>query len=205
LARIEARRHEAQPSQQCASARGSSAALDERMRTHGTLIKWNDDRGFGFVALPNGHEVFVHVSAFPRDGVRPHIGEVISFEVRTAPDGRTRAEAVERPRGRKASQRHRTPTYAKRHNSIGSLLAGVAVLALGFVGYNSYVSRQHAFASPSASPALETAGRSLRCDGRTHCSQMTSCAEARYFSEHCPGTQMDGDGDGEPCEQQWCN
>jgi cold shock CspA family protein len=44
----------------------------------------------------------------------------------------------------------------------------------------------------------------FRCDGRTHCSQMTSCAEARYFLEHCPGTQMDGNGDGEPCERQWC-
>jgi hypothetical protein len=37
------------------------------------------------------------------------------------------------------------------------------------------------------------------------CSQMTSCAEATYFIRHCPGTQMDGDGDGVPCESQWCN
>ena len=45
----------------------------------------------------------------------------------------------------------------------------------------------------------------FQCDGRTHCSEMTSCAEARYFLEHCPGTQMDGDGDGRPCESQHCN
>jgi hypothetical protein len=44
-----------------------------------------------------------------------------------------------------------------------------------------------------------------RCDGRTHCSQMTSCAEARYFLTHCPGVKMDGDRNGIPCEQQWCN
>ena len=43
-----------------------------------------------------------------------------------------------------------------------------------------------------------------RCDGRTHCSQMTSCKEAKYFLKNCPGTQMDGDRDGVPCEQQWC-
>ena len=48
------------------------------------------------------------------------------------------------------------------------------------------------------------AGPQFSCDGRTHCSQMHSCAEARYFLAHCPGTKMDGDGDGEPCEQQ-CN
>jgi hypothetical protein len=33
---------------------------------------------------------------------------------------------------------------------------------------------------------------------------MTSCAEATQFLKQCPGTQMDGDGDGEPCERQWC-
>ena len=45
----------------------------------------------------------------------------------------------------------------------------------------------------------------FKCDGRTHCSQMTSCAEATFFLQHCPNTKMDGNNDGEPCEQQWCN
>ncbi|AZR60817.1 excalibur calcium-binding domain-containing protein [Eikenella corrodens] len=43
-----------------------------------------------------------------------------------------------------------------------------------------------------------------RCDGRTHCSQMTSCEEATWFLRNCAGTEMDGDGDGIPCEQQLC-
>jgi hypothetical protein len=42
------------------------------------------------------------------------------------------------------------------------------------------------------------------CDGRTRCSQMTSCEEAMYFLRNCPGVEMDGNGDGEPCETQWC-
>jgi Excalibur calcium-binding domain len=42
------------------------------------------------------------------------------------------------------------------------------------------------------------------CDGRVYCSQMTSCAEAKYFLAHCPGTKMDGDGNGIPCERQFC-
>ena len=45
---------------------------------------------------------------------------------------------------------------------------------------------------------------SFRCDGRKHCSQMTSCDEAAYFLKNCPGTKMDGNGDGIPCEKQWC-
>ena len=40
----------------------------------------------------------------------------------------------------------------------------------------------------------------FKCDGRQHCSQMTSRAEAEFFVRNCPDTKMDGDGDGEPCE-----
>ncbi|MGE7959149.1 excalibur calcium-binding domain-containing protein [Pseudomonas sp. NPDC089530] len=44
----------------------------------------------------------------------------------------------------------------------------------------------------------------IKCDGRQYCSQMTSCAEAKQFLQHCPGMRMDGDNDGIPCESQWC-
>ena len=54
-------------------------------------------------------------------------------------------------------------------------------------------------------PTSAAAAPQFTCDGRTHCSQMRSCAEATFFLQHCPNTQMDGNNDGEPCEQQWCN
>lgn len=41
------------------------------------------------------------------------------------------------------------------------------------------------------------------CDGRVYCSQMTSYEEALFFIRNCPGTKMDGDGDGVPCESQF--
>jgi len=44
----------------------------------------------------------------------------------------------------------------------------------------------------------------FKCDGRTHCSQMTSCDEAKFFLKNCPNVKMDGNNDGVPCEQQWC-
>lgn len=47
--------------------------------------------------------------------------------------------------------------------------------------------------------------RKYRCDGRTHCSQMSSCEEAEFFLGNCPGVEMDGDNDGVPCERQWCS
>jgi len=43
----------------------------------------------------------------------------------------------------------------------------------------------------------------FQCDGRQHCSQMTSKAEAQFFLENCPDTKMDGDHDGDACERQF--
>ena len=76
---------------------------------------------------------------------------------------------------------------------------------------------ERASRSPSAPPAkhatavgfvnesgLDSPESRFSCDGRTHCSQMTSCAEAEYFLQNCPGVKMDGNNDGEPCEGQWC-
>lgn len=52
-------------------------------------------------------------------------------------------------------------------------------------------------------PALPPASPSFVCDGRTHCSQMRSLAEAKFFLQNCPNTKMDGDNDGNPCERQF--
>ena len=59
--------------------------------------------------------------------------------------------------------------------------------------------------SVSAAAPAATSAESFKCDGRIHCSQMKSCAEAKYFLRHCPGVKMDGDGNGTPCEKQWCS
>ena len=69
-----------------------------------------------------------------------------------------------------------------------------------------------AAAAPAPAPKLapvaaapEPARLSARCDGRKRCSQMRSCEEATWFLKNCPGMEMDGDGDGVPCERQWCS
>jgi Excalibur calcium-binding domain len=56
--------------------------------------------------------------------------------------------------------------------------------------------------SPQSSTPARDSG--YRCDGRTYCSQMRSCSEAKFFLANCPGVKMDGNRDGTPCEQQWC-
>ncbi|WP_432208831.1 cold shock domain-containing protein [Acinetobacter variabilis] len=55
--------------------------------------------------------------------------------------------------------------------------------------------------TPIRSNASSTSVSSpYQCDGREHCSQMNSRAEAEWFIRNCPNTKMDGDGDGIPCE-----
>lgn len=58
--------------------------------------------------------------------------------------------------------------------------------------------------TPIRSTASSTSVSSpYRCDGRTHCSQMRFYDEAVFFLRNCPGTQMDGNHDGVPCERQF--
>lgn len=58
--------------------------------------------------------------------------------------------------------------------------------------------------APSTGDKSDGIVSQFRCDGRMYCSQMTSCEEASYFLKNCPNVKMDGDGDGIPCERQWC-
>jgi hypothetical protein len=79
-------------------------------------------------------------------------------------------------------------------------------LMLGWYGYSEYQLRAHPSSAAARKPAglLDASQGQFACDGRTRCSQMTSCAEATFFLQSCPNTQMDGDDDGVPCERQWC-
>lgn len=49
-------------------------------------------------------------------------------------------------------------------------------------------------------PSSNVSKQQFTCDGRQHCSQMRSRAEAEFFTKNCPNTKMDGDRDGIPCE-----
>jgi hypothetical protein len=59
-------------------------------------------------------------------------------------------------------------------------------------------------ADDSGAKAASSLRSSFKCDSRKYCTQMTSCAEAKYFLSNCAGVKMDGDGDGTPCEDQLC-
>lgn len=82
-----------------------------------------------------------------------------------------------------------------------AIIAGVWAVVV-WRGADPTAPRSAAVALPVVAPREP---ERFQCDGRTHCSQMKSCAEATYFIRNCPGTKMDGDGDGIPCESQHCD
>ena len=186
------------------------------MRIQGTLKKWNDHRGFGFVTpTDGGPEVFIHISEFPRDGDRPKIGERLSFETEFNKDGKPRAANVRCPDRvpiRRAPPSH--PSTRDRPSLFGRLIPLVLVVVVGAYGYKAFMRYDTPAPTPmSAVPAKSIADQNhapaaitarFRCDGRAHCSQMTSCEEAKFFLRNCPDVKMDGDYDGVPCEEQWC-
>jgi hypothetical protein len=116
---------------------------------------------------------------------------------------------------------HNNSFSGSHHAHFGELMKrfiiGVLLVFAAWQGYEQYQSRRFAKETTSASADANrfdktfSAGRiakqstSYKCDGRVYCSQMTSCAEAKFFLANCPGVKMDGDNDGIPCERQWCN
>ncbi|MDC7718371.1 cold shock domain-containing protein [Vogesella sp. DC21W] len=196
------------------------------MRHQGTITHWLDEKGYGFITRKdNGDRVFFHISDCPRGAIRPQTGWVVSFELTAAQNGKFAAHHVHSEKflpkapGKPATARATRPAYTSKRRRRGQLLNGLllllAVSAAGYGVKEYYRARQLLTLTHGTPPAIAAPASSLRaehvppggtqfqCDQRIYCSQMTSRSEALYFLAHCPGAKMDGDGDGEPCEQQF--
>lgn len=65
------------------------------MAVRGKVTKWNDEKGFGFIAPSSGeNQVFVHIKALPRSVRRPQVGADVTYEAVMDSQGRIRAENV---------------------------------------------------------------------------------------------------------------
>lgn len=185
------------------------------MRIEGKLTRWEGAQGFGFITPDlGGPDVFIHISAFPRGGSKPRLGERLAFEIALDDKGRKRASKVERLRlvvAKPAEQREESTGRR------GGWRRFLIPLALFGAGYATFGVPWSPFGSRPAQEAVVPAAElppvvipvpaptpAFTCDGRTRCTQMRSCEEATFFLQHCPGTEMDGDRDGIPCEQQHC-
>jgi len=194
------------------------------MRFEGTITGWDSASDAGFIEPHQGGEVLpVRVYDMRFGSQRPMIGEVWTFEVRQAPDGQKRAVHARRLGDtlNAASAQHtgsgaperppsvRPPSVWPLRLTVASLL--LLFLLAGWTHLQKHQATEPLLYTPPAMAtiplpvAVEAASEPIyRCDGRTHCSQMSSCEEATFFLKSCPGVQMDGNADGVPCEQQWC-
>ena len=195
----------------------------------GKLVRWNADKGFGFIKpeTANAKDVFIHISALKHMARKPIVGDQILFQAERQPDGKLKAskaniEGVAVVANR-ATNKHRrnSSTHSNQRPIKSSFLAKLAIpliIALAAVGYSKYQQMNETIVLTNDDvenmrwnlPAKPTRSLSSQpqfiCEsGKTHCSQMRSCDEAKFYNKNCPGTKMDGDGDGVPCERQHCS
>ena len=177
------------------------------MRKQGRIVEWNDARGFGFVRWHGGDErAFAHISHFDERGVRPQVGDVVTYDItieRGKPTATNIRYAGQSAASRQLPRRHAADPGSSARKWLSSLIAMAAIVAIGWYCVDYFRSRGTTV-QPEATPfssadAPVAASPAFRCEGKTYCSQMT-CAEAVFYVRNCPGVKIDGDGDGEPCE-----
>ncbi|OYY95826.1 MAG: hypothetical protein B7Y41_00625 [Hydrogenophilales bacterium 28-61-23] len=173
------------------------------MRYQGRISNWKDDKGYGFVVQNGASEpVFAHIKSFSNRQRRPVGDEIVSYEIATEANGRKRAENIE------FVSTSSTEAWKTKGGTF-PMKKLIVLILIGIAGWQVYGKYQNRNTDNSNLPETKdeniTTPANFSCDGRTHCSQMTSCEEATFFLKNCPGVEMDGNHDGEPCEQQWCN
>jgi cold shock CspA family protein len=154
----------------------------------GSIVRWNDDRGFGFISSKDiKGDVFAHTSQFKKGYRRPKVGDAVSFQV-VNESGKQNAKLI--------SLIGVKPNPKDKPSLTSNLISILFIMLIAFIVYSFVI-------KPKLYPAYEEMGFS--CEGKTHCSHMISCDEAKYYLAHCPNVKIDGNNDGEPCERQLCN
>ena len=193
----------------------------------GLLKSWKTDKGFGFIKSDTlEHDTFIHISALKHMSRKPKVGDTIYFEVATQPDGKTKAincriegvAELKAPYQKHNNQPHRIAKSNFASSFLGKVASIALIAALCFYAINKYNTHSSSqtpiitndlatnadlvtFDEKYPKLVIPKSTQNFTCDGRQHCSQMTSKDEAIFFINNCPNTKMDGDGDGKPCER----
>lgn len=210
----------------------------------GVLVRWNDEKGFGFIQPEKNaaQDVFIHISVLKKMARKPIVGDSILYQTEVQNDGKRKAviasiegvavvAASATPRSHSHVQsrnenfnnKNKAHSHSPRKSSFNTIIPLLIIVAIVIFGFKQYQEFNEAPAidevpvltneDTQPMPMYETKSRTqatatpkFQCEaGKTHCSHMSSCAEATFYIQNCPNTQMDGNGDGIPCERQWCS
>ena len=167
----------------------------------GQLTKWDSTKGFGFIKSPDlNNDTFIHISALKHMNRKPKQCDFIHFDIEQH-KGKTRATNA-RIEGVKIALPIRIPkSYKPRsNNKLFYIVLIIGIIAFVFQRLNRSVNLEKLDNQLIPQPIVVITPQHFSCDGRQHCSQMNSRAEAEFFITYCPDTKMDGDHDGVPCE-----
>lgn len=158
----------------------------------GSLRRWNNDRGFGFIRCnERGEDIFAHISAFKKGYRRPKDGDTLTFELASS-NGRLHADNISIDGVKPLS----------RNLSILKVVIPFLILFIFFVqGNRNFEDPINAVKHPQFR-STDTRKVDFTCQGKQYCREMSSCAEASFYLSNCPNMKIDGDHDGIPCEQQ---
>lgn len=191
----------------------------------GKLLRWIDEKGFGFIKPEKGGaDIFIHISALKSMSRPPVVGDIIHYETHLDDKGKLRAinakiegvsqvltvSPIDRKRKtRRAHQPQQQPyrsrnTYRPPYKKSGFRFVPVLLIVAAVSIYSKFANRHVSNESP-LSAVIEPPKpiQQFQCQGKVYCSEMTSYDEALFYLHNCPGTKMDGDNDGIPCEQQF--
>ncbi|MBS0042294.1 excalibur calcium-binding domain-containing protein [Shewanella sp. M16] len=180
-------------------------------------------------------DVFIHISVLKKMARKPIVGDSILFQTEVQNDGKrkaviasiegvavvaasatTRSHSHIQSRNENFNNKNKAHYHSPRKSSFNTIIPLLIIVAIVIFGFKQYQEFNEAPAidevpvltneDTQPMPMYETATPRFQCEaGKTHCSHMSSCAEATFYIQNCPNTQMDGNGDGIPCERQWCS
>ncbi|HDY7456763.1 cold shock domain-containing protein [Vibrio parahaemolyticus] len=166
----------------------------------GKIVRWNDERGFGFIKSDEfAGDIFLHVSNMRKASRRPLVGDQVTFQVEHKGQKVTSVNVQYLDPNlhvaRYGRKRRRSP-------KVSILVVAVLFGAIAFLIGNGASEIESA-----SQPKVTSKPQNFTCGTKTHCSEMNSCEEAMFYLESCSylDLKIDGDGDGVPCEKQWCN
>jgi cold shock CspA family protein len=195
------------------------------MLHQGKLKDWNPTQGKGFIQRDKaGPDIRISSSGFRKKPEKLQDGDSIFFQIEVDPQGQPKAVSAY-----KAGQ-HFAPAPELKKPALSSLLfqqllsGAVGLSIVAWLGYQSWllfsanalvatelVEADHqqtntsVLENPVWPPVQAQQGLQFQCEGKQHCSEMSSCEEAEFYLEQCPNVLIDGDRDGIPCERQLCS